>query len=134
VIGGEGNGGVIYPAINFARDSQVGMALILHLLASTGRTVSELMAALPRFVMIKEKLTCPSNRIPDVLRMVKREFAQLPMDTRDGVKVMLPNGWFHVRGSNTEPIVRVVAEGPSEAEARAVVKDVFDRVASVVNG
>ena len=90
VIGGEGNGGVIYPAINFARDSQVGMALILHLLASTGKTVSELMAALPRFVMVKEKLTCPSDRIPDVLRMVRHDFAHLPMDTRDGVKVMLP--------------------------------------------
>jgi phosphomannomutase len=134
VIGGEGNGGVIYPSINFARDSQVGMALILHLLASTGKTVSGLMADLPRFVMIKEKLTCPSNRIPDALRMVKREFAALPMDTRDGVKVMLPTGWFHVRGSNTEPIVRVVAEGPSEAEARAVVTDVFARVAAIVNG
>jgi phosphomannomutase len=102
------------------------------LLAATGKTVSELMADLPRFVMIKEKLTCPSNRIPDVLRMVKRDFAQLPMDTRDGVKVMVPNGWFHVRGSNTEPIVRVVAEGPSEAEARAVVNDVFGRVATIV--
>jgi phosphomannomutase len=65
--------------------------------------------------------------------MVKREFAHLPMDTRDGVKVMLPNGWFHVRGSNTEPIVRVVAEGPSEAEARAVVQDVFGRVEKIVN-
>jgi phosphomannomutase len=84
--------------------------------------------------MIKEKLTCPSNRIPDVLRMVKREFAHLPMDTRDGVKVILPNGWFHVRGSNTEPIVRVVAEGPSDAEARGVVQDVFARVAKVVSG
>ena len=92
VIGGEGNGGVIYPSINFARDSQVGMALILHLLASSGKTVSGLVADLPRFVMVKEKLTCPSNRIPDVLRMVKREFAHLPMDTRDGVKVMLPDG------------------------------------------
>jgi phosphomannomutase len=134
IIGGEGNGGVIYPSINFARDSQVGMALILHLLASTGKTVSELMGELPRFVMIKEKLTCPSNRIPDVLRMVKRDFAHLPMDTRDGVKVTLPNGWFHVRGSNTEPIVRVVAEAPSEAEVRAVVEDVFGRVARVVKG
>jgi len=133
VIGGEGNGGVIYPSINFARDSHVGMALILHLLASSGKTVSGLMADLPRFVMIKEKLACPSNRIPDVLRMVKREFAHLPMDTRDGVKVTLPNGWFHVRGSNTEPIVRVVAEGPSEAEARGVVKDVFGRVATTVD-
>jgi len=133
VIGGEGNGGVIYPAINFARDSQVGMALILHLLASSGKTVSELVAELPPFVMVKEKLSCPSSRIPDVLRMVKREYAHLPMDTRDGVKVTLPSGWFHVRGSNTEPIIRVVAEGPSEAEARAVVNDVFGRVAKIVN-
>jgi len=134
VIGGEGNGGVIYPSINFARDSQVGMALILHLLAGSGKTVSELMAELPRFCMVKEKLTCPSNKIPDVLRMVKREYADMPMDTRDGVKVMLPNGWFHVRGSNTEPIVRVVAEAPTEAEARHVVQDVFGRVARVVTG
>jgi phosphomannomutase len=134
VIGGEGNGGVIYPSINFARDSQVGMALILHLLAGSGKTVSELMAELPRFVMVKEKLTCPSNKIPDVLRMVKREYADMPMDTRDGVKVMLPNGWFHVRGSNTEPIVRVVAEAPTEAKARHVVQDVFGRVARVVTG
>jgi phosphomannomutase len=133
VIGGEGNGGVIYPAINFARDSQVGMALILHLLASTGKTVSDLMSTLPRFVMVKEKLTCPSGKIPDVLRMVRHEFAHLPMDTRDGVKVMLPDGWFHVRGSNTEPIVRVVAESSSEAAARAVVDDVFGRVARVVS-
>ena len=134
VIGGEGNGGVIYPSINFARDSQVGMALILHLLAASGKTVSGLVADLPRFVMIKEKLACPSNRIPDVLRMVKRDFAHLPMDTRDGVKVMLPNGWFHVRGSNTEPIIRVVAEGPSQTEARDVVNDVFARVAAIVRG
>jgi len=132
VIGGEGNGGVIYPAINFARDSQVGMALILHLLASSGKTVSGLMADLPRFVMVKEKLACPSNKIPDVLRMVKREFADLPMDTRDGVKVLVEGGWFHVRGSNTEPIVRVVAEGPSKAAVRRIVDDVFGRVARVV--
>ena len=132
VIGGEGNGGVIYPSINFARDSQVGMALILHLLASTGKTVSELMAALPGFVMVKEKLSCPSDRIQAVLRMVRRDFAALPMDTRDGVKVTLPDGWFHVRGSNTEPIVRVVAESSSESAARAVVDDVFGRVSRVV--
>lgn len=132
VIGGEGNGGVIYPAINFARDSQVGMALILHLLASSGKTVSGLVAELPSFVMVKEKLACPSNKIPDVLRMVKRDFAALAMDTRDGVKVLVEDGWFHVRGSNTEPIVRVVAEGPSKAAVRRIVDDVFGRVARVV--
>jgi len=134
VIGGEGNGGVIYPSINFARDSQVGMALILHLLAGSGKSVSDLVAELPRFCMVKEKLTCPSNKIPDVLRMVKREYTDLPMDTRDGVKVILPNGWFHVRGSNTEPIVRVVAEARSEGEVRQIVQDVFGRVARVVEG
>ncbi|MCX6550125.1 MAG: phosphoglucosamine mutase [Acidobacteria bacterium] len=134
VIGGEGNGGVIYPRINFARDSHVGMALILHLLVSSGKTVSELVADLPPLCMVKEKLTCPSNRIPLVLRMVRREFAHLPMDTRDGVKVMLPEGWFHVRGSNTEPIVRVVAEAGSPADVRRVVDDVFGRVERVVRG
>jgi len=133
VIGGEGNGGVIYPRINFARDSQVGMALILHLLAASGKTVSQLVAELPPYRMVKEKITCPSGKIPDVLRMIRTDFAHLPQDLRDGVKVMLPEGWFHVRGSNTEPIVRVVAEASSDAAARRIVDDVFGRVARVVN-
>ncbi len=134
VIGGEGNGGVIYPRINFARDSQVGMALILHLLASSGRTVSGLLAELPRSRMIKEKLSCQSNRIPEVLRMIRREYAGHRMDTRDGVKVLLDNGWFHVRGSNTEPIVRVVAEGPTDQIVRQIIEGVVDQVAQVVRG
>ena len=132
VIGGEGNGGVIYPRINFARDSQVGMALILHLLASSGKTVSALMAELPHYRMAKEKLTCPSGKIPDVLRMVKHDYAHLPMDTRDGVKVTLADGWFHVRGSNTEPIVRVVAEASSDQAVRQIIDEVFGRVARIV--
>jgi phosphomannomutase len=134
VIGGEGNGGVIYPCINFARDSQVGMALILHLLAASGQSVSSLIGELPRCVMAKEKLTCPSHRIPEVLRMISREYAGRPMDTRDGVKVQLQDGWFHVRGSNTEPIVRVVAEAGSETEVKRIVSEVFGRVAEVVRG
>src|ERR687885_427731 len=96
VVGGEGNGGVIYPRINFARDSLVGMALILHLLADTGRTVSEILSELPRSSMIKEKLSCRSDKIGRVLKRVRREFAEFPMDTRDGVKVMTDNGWFLV--------------------------------------
>ncbi len=132
VIGGEGNGGVIYPHINFGRDSLVGMALILHLLASTGKRVSELVGELPPYQMIKEKITCPSSRIPDVLRMVKRDFADHEMDTRDGVKVIVDDGWFLVRGSNTEPIVRVVAETTSHATARALVDDMMTRVRAVV--
>ncbi len=133
VIGGEGNGGVIYPRINFGRDSLTGMALILHLLAGTGRTVSALVADLPPFRMVKDKITCPSNRIPDVLRMVKREFDGHRLDTRDGVKVILEDGrWFLVRGSNTEPIVRVVAEAATDADARALVDDLMARVQNVL--
>lgn len=128
VIGGEGNGGVIYPPLNFARDSLVGMALILHLLAETGQTITELVNALPQFTMIKEKLVCPSDKISVMLRMLRQEYAAYPMDLRDGVKVSLPNGWFLVRGSNTEPIVRVIAEAEREADAREIFNRVYSQV------
>jgi len=133
VIGGEGNGGVIYPRINFARDSLVGMALILHLLADTGQTVTELLSSLPHYVMIKEKLTCPSYKIDMVLSMLRQEYAGYQMDTRDGVKVIVPAGWFLVRGSNTEPIIRVVAEAEDENRAREIVNMVFAQVQKRIN-
>lgn len=128
VIGGEGNGGVIYPHINFARDSLVGIALVLHLLAESGKSVTELLADIPRYTVVKEKMACPSDRIAGVLRTMRQEFAEYQMDTRDGVKVMTPDGWLLVRGSNTEPIIRVVAEAKSEERARALVNDVIGRI------
>jgi phosphomannomutase len=128
VIGGEGNGGVIYPRINFARDSLVGMALVLHLLAETGSSVTDLLQTFPRFSMIKEKLVCPSHQIANVLRMIRREYAAYPIDDRDGVKVSVPKGWFLVRGSNTEPIVRVIAEAETEQQARDLLGGVYQRV------
>ncbi len=75
VIGGEGNGGVIYPRINFARDSLVGMALVLHLLAESGKSISELLNTFPRYSIVKEKMACSSQRIPGVLRMLRQEYA-----------------------------------------------------------
>src|SRR2546430_1186114 len=132
VIGGEGNGGVIYPRLNFARDSLVGMALILHLLAGTGQAITELVNNLPRFAMIKEKLTCPSGKISSVIRTLRDEYASCPMDLRDGVKVSLPNGWFLVRASNTEPIIRVIAEAEHEADARKILSRVYSRVQECV--
>ena len=133
VIGGEGNGGVIYPRINFARDSLVGMALVLHLLAESGKTVSQLLDEFPRYTVVKEKMVCPSEKIPTVLRMLRQEYGEYPLDTRDGVKVTLPEGWFLVRGSNTEPIIRIVAESRSESQAREIVSRIYDRVASCIN-
>ncbi len=133
VIGGEGNGGVIYPRINFARDSLTGMALILHLLAETGQTITELVNSFPSFSMVKEKLACPSNKIAAVLRMLRSEYADYPVDVRDGVKVILPDGWFLVRGSNTEPIIRVIAEAASETTAREIVAGVLKQVQACID-
>ena len=133
IIGGEGNGGVIYPRVNFARDSLVGMALVLHLLAESGKTVSQLLDQFPRYTVVKEKMVCPSEKIPAVLRMLRQEYGEFPLDTRDGVKVTLPEGWFLVRGSNTEPIIRIVAESSSDSHAREIVTRIYERVASCIN-
>ena len=130
VIGGEGNGGIIYPPINFARDSMVGMALILHLLAQSGSTVSQLVEELPAFFMIKKQLPFPSHRIGEMLSRLKREYAAYPIDARDGVKVILPEGWFIVRGSNTEPVVRVVAEAPAEEAATRLSATLLEKIQS----
>jgi phosphomannomutase len=132
VIGGEGNGGVIYPRINFARDSLVGMALVLHLLAGSGKTITQLLDQFPRYSVVKEKMLCPSEKIPAVLKMLRQEYDKFPLDTRDGVKVTLPDGWFLVRGSNTEPIVRVVAESRTESQAREIVARVYEQVARCI--
>jgi phosphomannomutase len=134
VIGGEGNGGVIYPAINFARDSLVGMALILHRLASSGRRVSELAAALPPFEMVKVQFPFPSARLRDVLRRAAHEYQGHPQDLRDGVKVTLPEGWFLLRGSNTEPVMRVVAEARDGEAARALAASVRAQVEGWIAG
>ena len=132
VIGGEGNGGVIYPAINFGRDSLVGIALILHLLADSSEPLSSIVAALPPAAIVKAQTTCPSQRVADVLRRVRQVYGEHPMDLRDGVKVSLDGAWFHVRGSNTEPIVRVVAEAATDQAARALADEVFALVAEMV--
>jgi phosphomannomutase len=132
VIGGEGNGGVIYPAVNFGRDSLVGIALVLHLLADAGKPLSAIVGALPTSGMVKAQTACPSQRVADVLRRVRQVYARHPMDLRDGVKVLLGDGWFHVRGSNTEPIIRVVAEAATETAARGLAEEVFALVAATV--
>ncbi len=133
VIGGEGNGGVIYPRINFARDSLVGMALILHLLARQSQSVTELLNDFPHYYMVKEKLICPSDKLTVVSKMLREAYAGYPTDTRDGTKVTLPNGWFLVRGSNTEPVIRVVGEAKTEGEAREIVARVRGKVEACVH-
>ena len=132
VIGGEGNGGVIYPRINFARDSLVGMGLILHRLSASARPLSALVADIPARLMVKQQLTCPSHRIADVLRQAKADYAGMPIDARDGIKVSTPDGWFLLRGSNTEPIMRLIVEGASPEAAARLADDVRARLAGWV--
>jgi phosphomannomutase len=109
------------------------MALILHLLAESGRTVSELLGGLPRLYMLKEKLACRSDKIGKVLKTIRRVYAAHPLDLRDGVKVRTDDGWFLVRGSNTEPIIRVVAEAETEERAAALVAEVTRHVVETLN-
>ncbi len=120
VIGGEGNGGVMYPALHVGRDAPLGVALILHHLAQTGRAVSELVAASPSYAIVKDK--APRGGDLAVLYQALREqFSDAAVDDRDGLRLGWKDRWLHVRPSGTEPIVRLIAEAPTAAEARALI-------------
>src|SRR5205085_11701694 len=99
--------------------------LVLHLLAEWQSPVYELLEAIRRYTRVKEKRACPAHPIPAVLKRVRQEFAKFPLDTRDGVKVTQPDGWPLVRGSNTEPIIRIVAEAKTEDRAREMVNSIL---------
>jgi phosphomannomutase len=120
VIGGEGNGGVMFPALHIGRDAPLGVALILHLLASTGATVSELVEASPRYTIVKAKGPRGSELRPLYQRLQQR-FPDAELDERDGLRLSWRDRWLHVRPSGTEPIVRFIAEAPTAADADALI-------------
>lgn len=121
-IGGEGNGGVIYPALHVGRDAPVAAALLLTLLAREGRRVSQLVASAPRYVIVKAKVPRGAALEP-VYAALRRRFADAEVHAQDGLRLAWPNRWLHVRPSNTEPIIRLIAEAPSEPEARELVDE-----------
>ena len=122
VIGGEGNGGVIYPALHHGRDALVGMALILSHLARSGKTASTLKAGYPSYVMAKSKIQLsPEIDVATVLDKLKSQYSQYPTDTAEGLKVNLHQGWFLLRKSNTEPVIRIYAEGVTQENATSLV-------------
>lgn len=129
VIGGEGNGGVIYPAIHYGRDALVGIALFLSDLAQSGKKVSELRASFPSYFMSKNKIQLtPEIQVDAVLSSIKKLYSQYEMNDIDGVKIDLPDGWVHLRKSNTEPIIRIYSEAktPQEADnfAQMIINDI----------
>jgi phosphomannomutase len=118
VLGGEGNGGVIEPRVGFVRDSFVGMALVLDLMAAEGRPLSALADELPSFAMVKEKYPLGGVPVAELFDRIADAHPDAASDRRDGLRLDWPECWAHVRASNTEPIVRVIAEAPDEARAR----------------
>jgi len=119
-IGGEGNGGVMFPPLHIGRDAPLGVALILHLLATSGVTVAELVNASPRYTIVKAK----GPRGPELGPLydrLRRRFADATADDRDGLRLSWADRWLHIRPSGTEPIVRLIAEAPTSSEAEALV-------------
>lgn len=132
VIGGEGNGGVIYPASHYGRDALVGVALFLSLLAKSGKTVSELKKTYPQYEIAKTKLQLkPEMDVDAILEAVKKHYAKEKLTTIDGVKIDFEDSWVHLRKSNTEPIIRIYSEAHTLKEAEQLAEDVKKIVLSL---
>jgi phosphomannomutase len=135
VIGGEGNGGVIYPASHYGRDALVGIALFLTHLAKTRLKVSELKKTYPEYFISKNKIQLtPSIDVTAILNEIKNSYKQYEVNDIDGVKIDFPTGWVHLRKSNTEPIIRIYSESrtPEQAEgfANAIIQEI-KRIAQI---
>ncbi|MBQ5409762.1 MAG: phosphoglucosamine mutase [Muribaculaceae bacterium] len=133
VIGGEGNGGVIYPELHYGRDALVGVALFLTLLARSGKKVSELKATYPQYSIAKTKLQLtPAMDVDKILDAVKEHYKDENLTTIDGVKIDFEDGWAHLRKSNTEPIIRIYSEAHTMEMAQQLGEDVKKIVESLI--
>ncbi len=124
VIGGEGNGGVMDPRVGYVRDPFIGMGLILNLMAETGRKLSELVAELPAYTIVKDKYTVERDRLPALFQALEARWPEVTVNRLDGLRLDWADRWVHVRPSNTEPIVRVIAEAPRADEAERLCREV----------
>lgn len=126
VIGGEGNGGIIYPASHYGRDALVGIALLLTHLAKSGKSVSQLKATYPPYFIAKQKVELtPSIDVDAILAEVKLRYCDQEVNDIDGVKIDFPEKWVHLRKSNTEPIIRIYAEAATMNDAEALAADIM---------
>lgn len=129
VIGGEGNGGIIYPALHYGRDSLVGIALFLSHLAHKNTSMTTLRASYPNYVISKNKIDlAPTTNVDDILVQMAKKYAANEVDTTDGVKIYIEKEWVHLRKSNTEPIIRIYAESASEEKATSLALRIIEEI------
>mgnify|MGYP001340586969 CR=1 FL=1 len=134
VIGGEGNGGVIYPSSHYGRDALVGIALFLSHLAISGKKTSELRATYPPYFISKNKIELtPQIDVDGVLTVIKGVYKNYEINDIDGVKIDFPQGWVHLRKSNTEPIIRIYSEAPTQEQADNFAKAIIDEIKRIAN-
>jgi phosphomannomutase len=133
IIGGEGNGGVIYPELHYGRDALVGIALFLTHLAKSGVPVSRLRAKYPNYIISKNKIELtPSINVDQVLDEIKKKYKKHPINTVDGVKIEFDMEWVHLRRSNTEPIIRIYAESDLEVKAENLAKKIITDIKEII--
>jgi phosphomannomutase len=134
VIGGEGNGGVIYPASHYGRDSLVGIGLFLTLMAKSKLSVSALRKTYPEYYISKNKIQLtPEIDVDAVLKVVKASYQQYEINDIDGVKIDFPTGWVHLRKSNTEPIIRIYSEAGTPEQAEAFAQAMIEEIKRIAN-
>ncbi|WP_242094811.1 phosphoglucosamine mutase [Aestuariivivens sediminicola] len=132
VIGGEGNGGIIYPELHYGRDALVGVALFLSLLADKKMSVSELRKTYPSYFMSKKKIELtPQLDVDGILKTIEKRYQNEQLTTIDGVKIDFPDRWVHLRKSNTEPIIRIYTEAKSQEEANALADEFIEEIRAI---
>jgi len=135
IIGGEGNGGIIYPESHYGRDSLVGTALFLMLMAEKGGTVAELRASYPSYFMSKKKIELtPDLDVDNILKTIAENYKNEDISTIDGVKIDFAENWVHLRKSNTEPIIRVYTEANSQTEADGLADRMISELTEIAKG
>lgn len=134
VIGGEGNGGVIYPELHYGRDALVGIALFLTYLAKFGKSASMLRATLPNYHISKNKIELtPDINIKQIMAGLKEKYKKSPMNTTDGLKIEFEKEWVHLRSSNTEPIIRIYAESETQATADYLANKIIADIREIIS-
>lgn len=133
VIGGEGNGGIIYPQLHYGRDALVGIALFLSHLAASGKTCSVLRAQYPGYVISKNKIQLtPDVNIDRILQSVQKKYKKQPINTEDGLKIEFDGDWVHLRKSNTEPIIRIYSESRHETTSNLLARKIMDDIKTLM--